>query len=443
MNGEKFRRWLNGETDLMGHMLDAKRGHDLPRQDQRRLLHEAEEAALGRMERVVRSERRLFSAWYRVAAVACCLVLMSVFLYMTAHITRYGAENPRATEVAERYVERGLEETGAVNIVAGMILDYRAFDTLGESHVLFTALICVMILLRRDRKNMRTAYEDYYRIREEDYFPTDRDPIARRVGAILVPCILLFGVYILLNGQISPGGGFSGGAVLGAGLVIFASTCGDSTVDRFLTKGVFQWTAFFALSFYSFAKGYVFFMGANRLENHIPKGIPGAILSGGLILPLDIAVGLVVACTMFGFYSLFRRGSIGGEQADDDALSPTDSASADASGVPTADAQASETSVTDSGDLRKNNGSKTDEPPKVSPFGGDVAARRQRGIVKNPSRRSALTSPKGRALGGASVQADSSGASPNGAEASDVPPAKPNGMKARKRPPKRKKGKKA
>ncbi|MBQ9617343.1 MAG: hypothetical protein IJR48_03170, partial [Oscillibacter sp.] len=50
--------------------------------------------------------------------------------------------------------------------------------------------------------------------------------------------------------------------------------------------------------------------GANGLESHIPKGVPGAILSGGLILPLDIAVGLVVACTMFGFYSLFRRGTI-------------------------------------------------------------------------------------------------------------------------------------
>ena len=205
------------------------------------------------MGRVIHSERRLFSAWYRVAAVLCCLALMAVFLYMVAHITRYGAENPRATEITERYVEHGLEETGAVNIVAGMILDYRAFDTLGESHVLFTALICVMILLRRDRKNMRTAYEDYYRISEEDYFPTDRDQIARRVGGVLTPCILLFGIYILLNGQISPGGGFSGGAVLGAGLVIFASTRGDSAVDGFLTKRVFHWAA-------------------PSLRSHIPRG---------------------------------------------------------------------------------------------------------------------------------------------------------------------------
>ena len=306
--------WLDGEKDVMSGILDSAEGHDLPRQEQRQIVHAAEQDAVKRMARAIHMERKAFRAGYGILAVGCCLALMLVFLYMTAHITRYGEENPRATEVAERYVEKGLEETGAVNIVSGMILDYRAFDTLGESHVLFTALICVMILLRLDAKNMRSSYEDYYRVRQESFFPTDQDTILRRIGFILVPCILLFGIYILLNGQISPGGGFSGGAVLGAGLVICASAFGDDAVDRFMTRKRFHLTAFFALSFYSFAKGYVFFTGANGLENHIPKGAPGAILSGGLILPLDIAVGLVVACTMFGFYSLFRRGTIGGDE---------------------------------------------------------------------------------------------------------------------------------
>ena len=95
-------------------------------------------------------------------------------------------------------------------------------------------------------------------------------------------------------------------------MIIFTSAFGFDRVDRFFTLKLQTYVTFVALSFYSFAKGYVFFTGANGLENHIPKGTPGAILSGGLILPLDVAVGLVVACTMFGFYSLFRRGQIGG-----------------------------------------------------------------------------------------------------------------------------------
>ena len=41
-------------------------------------------------------------------------------------------------------------------------------------------------------------------------------------------------------------------------------------------------------------------MGANGLDNGIPKGRGSHLKHGGLILPLDVAVGLVVACTMFG-----------------------------------------------------------------------------------------------------------------------------------------------
>ena len=119
---------------------------------------------------------------------------------------------------------------------------------------------------------------------------------------------------MLLNGQNSPGGGFSGGAVLGAGMIIYASAFGFRQADRLVSARLSSALTFAALSFYIFAKGFVFFTGANGMENHIPKGTPGAVLSGGLILPLDIAVGLVVAFTMYGFYSLFRRGNIGGVQ---------------------------------------------------------------------------------------------------------------------------------
>ena len=67
---------------------------------------------------------------------------------------------------------------------------------------------------------------------------------------------------------------------------------------------------FAALSFYALSKSYSFFTGANHLESHIPPGTPGNILSSGLILPLNICVGLVVACTMYGFYALFRKGDL-------------------------------------------------------------------------------------------------------------------------------------
>jgi multicomponent Na+:H+ antiporter subunit B len=312
---KRFKKWVMGRTDVMDRILDdASEIHDQPRETIKKqrmeLVREMEERP--GYERTLEAEQKGFYLIYHIVAVISCILLIGVLLYTVAMLPRYGEENVRADEVVERYVEHGLEETGAVNIVSGMILDYRAFDTLGESHVLFTALICVMILLRVDHKNMRSEYEDYYTVLSDRYYSLERDTIIRTMGKILLPCIFVYGIYILLNGQNSPGGGFSGGAVMGTGLIITAAAFGFDRVDSFLPLRVSMWMTFLSLMFYSFAKGYVFFTGANGLENHIPKGVPGAILSGGLILPLDIAVGLVVAGTMFGFYSLIRRGNIGG-----------------------------------------------------------------------------------------------------------------------------------
>ena len=58
---------------------------------------------------------------------------------------------------------------------------------------------------------------------------------------------------------------------------------------------------------YGLMKGYSFFTGANHVGWDVPKGIPGAILSSGFILPLNICVGIIVACTMYTFYTLFSE----------------------------------------------------------------------------------------------------------------------------------------
>ncbi|MBU1112307.1 MAG: DUF4040 domain-containing protein [Candidatus Omnitrophica bacterium] len=52
-------------------------------------------------------------------------------------------------KVASTYLKQGLAQTGATNIVASVILDYRAYDTLGEATILFTAVIGVLALVRR------------------------------------------------------------------------------------------------------------------------------------------------------------------------------------------------------------------------------------------------------------------------------------------------------
>ena len=55
---------------------------------------------------------------------------------------------------SQRYIEGGLRETGAANLVASVILDYRAYDTLGEATVLFTAIIGATVILRKKTKKL-------------------------------------------------------------------------------------------------------------------------------------------------------------------------------------------------------------------------------------------------------------------------------------------------
>ena len=129
-------------------------------------------------------------------------------------------------------------------------------------------------------------------------------------ATILVPIVLLLGVYVVLNGHLSPGGGFSGGAIMGAGLILYVTAFGFAKMRRFFTYKTYQRVVLVALLTYALSKCYSFYTGANHIESVIPLGTPGAILSSGLILVLNICVGFIVACTMYCFYAVFRKGEL-------------------------------------------------------------------------------------------------------------------------------------
>ena len=151
---------------------------------------------------------KVYKGLYTAASVAICLIMITILLITVSFLPPFGnPNNPVNNEVSQRYIEKGLEETGAVNIVSGMILDYRAFDTLGESTVLFTAATSVMLLLKKEKKGKEI----------NDKFSPKRDPIVKNTARFVIPILLVFGIYIVLNGHLSPGGGFSGGGSGGGG----------------------------------------------------------------------------------------------------------------------------------------------------------------------------------------------------------------------------------
>ena len=305
----KVIRWARGEADpYLGNVEIREQSVYVPNEQllrkHKRDLDTVIDLVLDqRRNRVIKR----FKIFYKIVSVVCCVALIAILLAAVSYLPPVGsADNPASNEVVEKYIEDGLQDTGAVNIVTGMILDYRAFDTFGESNVLFIATCLVLISLRNDRKkDQKQAAQEAKR---EQYYEPKDDSILQRITFLLFPIIVIFGIYVILNGHISPGGGFSGGAIIGAGLILYANAFGFEKLNRFFTEKTYKTVSFSALTFYCLAKSYSFFTGANHLESGIPLGNPGDILSSGLIFPLNICVGMVVACTMYAFYTLFRKG---------------------------------------------------------------------------------------------------------------------------------------
>jgi len=81
-----------------------------------------------------------------VAYVAFGLVFLVLAGRALAELPSFGSP---AMLVAREYIALGLEKTGAANVVAAIILDFRGYDTLGEGTVLFTAVVGVLTIMRR------------------------------------------------------------------------------------------------------------------------------------------------------------------------------------------------------------------------------------------------------------------------------------------------------
>ena len=304
-----FFRWLSGSRDpYMGEVeMKPQQRTETPVDT---ILERMFERQMMRDKVYDVDHNKKLTVFHRIsvaAAILFCVILVGLLLYTVSWLPRTGnPANPDNNIVSERYIENGLQETGALNIVSGMILTYRAFDTFGETNVLFVATCCVMILLMVDEAILKKLDAKG----GDRYFEPKNDVILQGTAFVLCPIIFIFGIYIILNGHLSPGGGFSGGAILGAGMILYVSAFGFRKTQRFFNEHIYKVAKITALCMYGIIGSYFYITGANGIENHIPLGQPGHILSGGIILPIDICVGLEVACTMYAFYALFRRGGL-------------------------------------------------------------------------------------------------------------------------------------
>jgi len=310
-----FRRWINEGSEPLDDSLTAALGakEEPSSEDPFKLPHPKEELTYERFHAWSHTRgEKLLKTIYSCLAVLICIGLSAILIYTTLDLPKFGSADALIdNEVSRFYVEEGLTHTGGVNIISSIILDFRGFDTLGESHVLFIAACTVLMLLYLPKGDSPSEIRERLEAEADDrHFEPRHDPILQGCTRILVPLLLVFGIYILLNGHLSPGGGFSGGAILGAGMILFLCSFGFAKAERFFTMKTFRTITTAALVCYALGKGFVFFTGANGIENGIHAGVFGRIFSGGLMMPLNIVVGLVVACTMYGLYTLFRKGDM-------------------------------------------------------------------------------------------------------------------------------------
>ena len=304
----RFFRWLSGSKDSYVDEVEMQVQKEavLPEETIIERMRESEMIRDKIYDEEQNKFAQVFHKIYICVAILFCFALVGVLLLTVSWLPPDGnASNPVNNVVSERYIEDGLQETGALNIVSGMILTYRAFDTFGETNVLFIATCCVMILLMMDDAILKK--QEFLNDRR---FEPKKDVILQGVAFVLCPIIFIFGIYIILNGHLSPGGGFSGGSIMGAGLILYVAAFGFNKTQRFFDEHIYKIAKITALCMYGLIGTYFYMTGANGIENHIPLGIPGRILSSGIILPINICVGLEVACTMYAFYALFRRGGL-------------------------------------------------------------------------------------------------------------------------------------
>jgi len=179
------------------------------------------------------------------------------------------------------YLVRGAGETGAANLVAGVYLNYRLYDTLFEVLVFAVAVIGVR----------------YYLVGKEERESAPSIPesqVVRTSADLLFSPLLLIGVYLVLFGHLSPGGGFAGGVVGGSGLLLCAIGLGGDVIARRFHEQALErveWVILGVVLIFLLAPS---IFGAAPGTDLLPKGKVGMAASGGAILIYNILIGIKV-----------------------------------------------------------------------------------------------------------------------------------------------------
>jgi multicomponent Na+:H+ antiporter subunit B len=172
------------------------------------------------------------------------LLFGSLLFYGSLDFPIWGdPQAPASRHVSTYYIENTMKETSVPNIVTAVLADYRGFDTMFETIVIFTAgIACIFILRRFGFKEsgqtrlyrhiptgitLRIKKSGKYPERSDDFERIDSvwipyNLIVKTTCRMIIPFIQIFALYVIAHGHHSPGGGFQGGVILGASMILYA-----------------------------------------------------------------------------------------------------------------------------------------------------------------------------------------------------------------------------
>jgi multicomponent Na+:H+ antiporter subunit B len=179
----------------------------------------------------------------------------------------------------------------ATDVVTALNFDIRAFDTLGEEFILFASVSGVALLLRHmrdedDQLGQATGIEEHRFAGASDG--------AKLTSLVMIPLLVALGGYLVFHGQLTPGGGFQGGVVLAAGPVAVLLAGRYLSMKAVAPKRLIESSdALGAAAYALVGLGGLIFVGV-YLDNPLPLGAQGHLLSAGMMPINSIAVGLEV-----------------------------------------------------------------------------------------------------------------------------------------------------
>ncbi|AZG35977.1 MULTISPECIES: DUF4040 domain-containing protein [Shewanella] len=242
-----------------------------------------------------REKAREGGRWVALGTVS---VLALLIIYATFDKPRLGdPDAPVHQHLAPWYLEKTPEYIDIPNVVTAILGSFRGYDTLGEVFVVFAACIGVLFILgvSPPRKNQPVIKKSS---------GLRHHLIPQVVGRLLIPFIVLFGLYVQFHGEYGPGGGFQAGAIIATGVILYAVLEGESEALRAIPRGVLLGMVIGGALLYGGVGVACMLMGGAFLDYSVLAADPVFGQQLGILI-IEAGVGMAVCGALLAIFHAF------------------------------------------------------------------------------------------------------------------------------------------